>query len=246
MSSLSKSRAIVLHYTKYGDSGAVLHVVDSLSGRQSLFVRGIGTSRRSSALAAFHSLNVLDIVTVDTPHGSMATLKEYTPIFQLDGIRSDICRRTVALFVSEVIYRSLRADDGDSALFAWLVESIVRLDSYDGPTANFHLWFLVGYSIRCGFRPQDTWDGESAPIFDIPSARFIAPGPFHDSSLLFTAQESELLHRLLNCSFEEAMAIQLPSSRRLSFARKMLRYLSCHFGCTLDIRSLDVLHDIFA
>lgn len=242
MPSLSKSRAIVLHLTRQGDSGAVVHVVDSEAGRQGLFVRGLGKGRGVS-VAAFHNLAILDTVTYATPRSSLLYLREYEPAVPLNGIRSDLAKSTVALFISEVLYRTLRSDDGDPDLFRWLVESIVRFDAAEGSVANFHLWWMAGYCIRSGFRPQDNWSPER-PLFDMVSASFVASPASTESCL--SPEESRLLHLLLNSSLEEALAIPLSASRRRSFSENMLKYLSIHFGVRLEVKSLEVLHAVFS
>lgn len=271
----TKSQAIVLHLIRQGDSSAVVQVIDSIGGRTSLFVRRVGgkTGRSASALspALFHNLSVLDVVTTSTQKSSLLYLKEAEPLFSLSGIRMDICKSTVSMFISEVLFRTLRNDDGDPELFRWLIETIVRFDAADGPIANFHLWWLVSYCIRSGFRPDDNWSSET-PLFDIVSARYVAPSSrcgysvpynpatqasgsgcaqnrganFYDAGSLFSPEDSLLLHTLVNSTMEEALAIPLSSVRRQSFSRSILRYLSCHFGCDLDIKSLDVLHAVFA
>lgn len=248
MPSASKSQIIVLHLTKFGDSGAVVHAVDSLSGRRSLLLRGIGKGKKSAVTSQFHPLAVLEVVAADSPNSTMSYLREFSPLFTLEGIRSDIYKNTVALFLAEVIYRSLRTEDGDPELFKWLAEAVVALDSIEGSCANFHLWFLVGYAIRMGFRPQDNWTG--GRLFDIVSAQFVEPslpyGLRTEQGQLFSEEDSGLLHKIMISSLEETLAVPLSSKRRLSFSRKMLEYLSYHLGAILDIRSLDVLHDIFA
>lgn len=242
MPSLSKSRAIVLHLTRQGDSGAVVEVVDSTAGRQPLYLRGLGRGRGVS-VSAFHNLAILDTVTYATPRSSLLYLREYAPAVPLNGIRSDLAKSTVALFISEVLYRTLRSDDGDPDLFRWLVESIVRFDAAEGSVANFHLWWMAGYCIRSGFRPQDNWSPER-PLFDMVSASFVASPASTESCL--SPEESRLLHLLLNSSLEEALAIPLSASRRRSFSENMLKYLSIHFGVRLEVKSLEVLHAVFS
>ena len=78
------------------------------------------------------------------------------------------------------------------------------------------------------------------------SARFISPGGLYPEDQLLTAEESRLLHLMLGANLEEALAIPLSASRRLPFSRKMIKYLSIHFGAPLEIKSLDVLHAVFA
>ena len=227
MPSLSKSQAIVLHLTRHGDSGAVVDVIDSVSGRQGLFVRGFGKGRGVS-VSSFHPLSVLDVVTYTTPRSSLSYLREYSPAFSLNAIRSDIRKSTTALFLSEVLYRTQKRDNPDAALFNWLINSIVRFDAAEGAAANFHLWWMVGYCSMSGFRPLDVLSEDN-------------PG-----SGIFSPDDSLLLHRLLDSSLEEALDIPLNSARRSAFASKMLDYLSACFGVTLEIKSLDVLRAVFS
>ena len=272
----TKSRAIVLHTTRQGDSSLVVHVLDATAGRQSLFLRGLGKSRSGSAAAAFHPLSVLEVVSAATPRSSLLYLREYEPVFSLNSLRTDIRRSATAQFVCEVLWRTLRTGDGDPELFTWLVEGILALDRFPirsgmtGGVANFAAWWLVGFSARMGFKPEDNWS-EETPLFDIVSGRFqpdsglfasrgqkepdgesalrkqdLRPaGTRTEVSSHFTQEESALLHQLLTLPFDEAMALPLSAARRSSFSRRMLDYLAYHLGQALDIRSLDVLHAVF-
>lgn len=242
---VTKSQIIVIHLTKYGDSGAIVHVIDSLSGRQSLYLRGIKKSKNNAVLPYFHNLNILNVVTASSPKSSLLYLREYSPLYNLNDLRSDVYKRTIAIFISEIIYRSIKVDDGDSALFVWLSDTIILLNDYTGSISNFHLRFLVDYSSKMGFRPNDNYTPDS-PLFDMVSAQFVPSGKYHNiQQSLFTAEDSLLLHKLLSTSLEESLLLPLSSSRRLSFAQSMINFLAYHFGIDLKIQSLKVLHEIF-
>lgn len=222
MPSVEKSRIIVLHLTKYGDKSVVVHAVDALSGRRSFLLRGLGAKR--SVLASFHSLSILDVVCAESPKSSLAYLREWEVWEVLHGIRSDRIKASVAMFVSEVLYRSFTDSLADPQLFDWLCDTVESLDAAEGSIANFPLWFLAGYAVRLGFMP-----GEAVE----------PPG-------IFTSDEAALFQQLLRSSFAETMAIPLSATRRQAFSRKMLQYLSYHLGTTIDARSLDVLHAVLA
>lgn len=212
----------MLHLTKYSDSSAVVHTIDSLHGRKSYFVRGLKSGRKSTAM--FHPLNILDIISYDSPKSSLSSLKEWTPVASFDSIRSNIYKSTIAMFISEVIFRSIRNEDADSSLSDWLCGAVARLESTDGPVANFHLWFLASFCTRMGFRP----DGAIEP------------------QGIFNPWEEDLFLLIMKSTFEETMSLELSSSRRNAFSKKMLQYLSYHIGCEINARSLDVLHEVLA
>ena len=215
------SRVIVLHLTKYTDHTLILHTIDSQAGRRSFLVRGI---KRGNAVAAFHPLSVLDVMGAESPKSSLAWLREWESVRSLPGIRGDRDKRSVAMFLSEVLYRSFTSELADPELFGWLCDTIARLDDAAGSIANFHLWFLVSYAVRMGFMPGDTIE---------PTG-------------MFPPDEAALFYSILRKPFQAAMDLPLSAARRQSFARKMLQYLSWHLGAGLDVKSLDVLHAVLA
>jgi len=224
MSSVTKSRIIVLHLTKYSDSSAVVHAVDSVGGRRSYLVRGLGKGRVSSARARYlHPLNILDIVSYESPKSSLSYLREWAPLEQLETVRGDIVKSSVALFISELIYRSLRDDAYDTDLFEWLCSAILKLESLEGSCANYHIWFLSEYSSRMGFRPSEKVEPQG----------------------IFSPAELQLLDKLLCSPVEDAMSIPLSAAARVSFARNMVKYLSYHLGSAINLNSFDILHTLF-
>jgi len=140
MPSPATSRIVVLHLTKFSDHGLVLHTVDSTAGRRSFLVRGI---KRGNAVAVFHPLSLLDVVSAESPKSTMNHLREWEPIQPLHGIRGDLVKSSLAMFISEVLYRSLTSELSDPQLF----------DGAEGSVANFPAWFLVSYAVRMGFMP---------------------------------------------------------------------------------------------
>jgi len=220
-------------------------VLDSRLGRRGIYLRGMKKSKNSAVTAHFHNLAILEVVTAASTKSKLLYLREYHPLVQLYSIRTDISKGAIALFVSEVIYRTLREESGDEELFEWLKGMISTLEALEGNCANFHLKFLAGFCRQMGFLPHDNWS-EQTPLFDIISARFVTPDSSNDSGYLFSEQDSLLLHRLLSADFNEAMQIPLNAKARNSFCDQMLKYLSYWLETSINIRSVAVLHTIFA
>ena len=153
MPSLEKTRIIVLHLTKISDHGVVLHTVDAHSGRRSFLVRGLGT--KHGGQTAFHSLGLFDAVSGESPKSSLAYLREWTPAHALHGIRGNLVKASVAMFISEVLYRSLTNEQADPQLFDWLCDVVLALDAEEASVANFPIWFLVTYDLQMVFHPGE-------------------------------------------------------------------------------------------
>ena len=232
MALTQQSRIIVLHLTKYGDSGLVVHAIDSEAGRCSYMLRGAGRSGAAKAgsrsgrvtVGSFHNLAVLDIVSVANPRSSMALITDYEPAIRLDSLRSDVDKNAIALFISELLYRTIVEQNYDPHLFAWLTDAIAKLDAAQD-IANFHLWFLAGLCTVMGFGPS-------------------REGLF-DGCDMFHAENLALLRQITAADFSEALAIPLNGSRRRDFCDQMIRYISYHLGMNLNLRSLDVLHALY-
>ena len=125
MPSPATSRIVVLHLTKYSDHALILHTVDSVAGRCSYLVRGI---KRGNAVAAFHPLSLLDIVSAASPKSSLGWLREWEPALALHDIRGSRVKSSLAMFISEVLYRSFTNELSDPRFFDWLCEMIATLE----------------------------------------------------------------------------------------------------------------------
>ena len=281
MALTQQSRIIVLHLTKYGDSGLVVHAIDSEAGRCSYMLRGAGRSGAAKAgsrssrvtVGSFHNLAVLDIVSVANPRSSMALITDYEPAIRLDSLRSDVDKNAIALFISELLYRTIVEQNYDPHLFAWLTDAIAKLDALGQaapenapgqvtpenaleqvtPTATPG---QVTPENAPGQGAQTAAPGQSAPAIANFHLWFLAGlctvmgfGPsregLFDGCDMFHAENLALLRQITAADFSEAMAIPLNGSRRRDFCDQMIRYISYHLGMNLNLRSLDVLHALY-
>lgn len=281
MALTQQSRIIVLHLTKYGDSGLVVHAIDSEAGRCSYMLRGAGRSGAAKAgsrssrvtVGSFHNLAVLDIVSVANPRSSMALITDYEPAIRLDSLRSDVDKNAIALFISELLYRTIVEQNYDPHLFAWLTDAIAKLDALGqdapenapGQAAPENALEQVTPTATPGqTEPENTpgqgaqtaAPGQSAPAIANFHLWFLAGlctvmgfGPsregLFDGCDMFHAENLALLRQITAADFSEAMAIPLNGSRRRDFCDQMIRYISYHLGMNLNLRSLDVLHALY-
>ena len=142
----------------------------------------------------------------------------------LHEIRGNRIKSSVAMFVSEVLYRSFTTELADPQFFEWLCGAIDVLDRETSSIANFPLWFLISYAVQLGFQPGDPVEPQG----------------------IFTPSETDLLLKVLRSPYETTLAIPLSAERRQAFSRSMLQYLSHHLGANIDAKSLDVLHAVLA
>ncbi len=248
---IGKSRIIVLHTIKHSDNGLIVQCYSNSSGREAMYLRI--SSRNKVALAHLHRLNILDVVTYRSG-SSMPNIKELSPLLRLDSIRTDIYKNTIAIFLSELITKSVRESETNPLLYQFIESSVNLLEHLESGTANFHLHFMVHLCKFLGFMPMGNYS-EEKQLFNFTTAQFVPAELYFDGEgarmrgenqkCCFSPAESQLLDRLLKTQAINLGEIKCNGELRLSFAKGMIRYFSYHLGIEMEIKSLDILHEIF-
>ena len=245
---LVKSQIVVLHTIKHGDTGIVVQCYSNTAGRCSLYFRT--SSKRQNNTSLLHKLNVLDVVTYSNGPQSMPTIKEIGTPYNLSTIRGDIFKSSIAIFMSELLGKTVRESEANPHLFSFISSSIQILEHLTDGVANFHIHLCK----MLGFMPMDNYSS-TTPLFDIATAKFtVQPsGNAVYGTQTIGERESQLLHSLMNtpstnlgklyCGTRE---LQINGELRLSYAKRMIEYISHHIGNTIEIKSLDILHQIFS
>ncbi len=210
-------RLIVLNSTKVGDSSLVLHCLCARLGRHS-FIVGV---RKGGSKALYLPFSILDAEIVENSKSDLWRLHSASAVYPLNGIRSSFDKNAVTLFMSEVLFRTLREGAAEEGLFDWCERSILTLDALEGNFANYHLRFLFELASAMGFSP----DAESIVPFAEGNLREISD--------------------LLSAGFEEFLLYSLNGAKRSAIADSLLRYLSAHLEIPLNIRSLAVLGELY-
>ena len=143
---LSTTDAIVLSLQPQSDKAHVLHAYTRAGGRVNYKVYGLG--RKNSA----EKYSPLSIVQLATDEHSVRTAQL---MFVPRTLTSDPYKRTIALFLSEVLYHVLRHPMQDEPMYDFIVQAVEQLDQTDEPQ-NFHLQFLVEFAAKLGFAMEKT------------------------------------------------------------------------------------------
>ena len=156
---LSTTDAIVLSLQPHSDKAHLLHTYTRAGGRINYMVYGLG---RKNAAGKYSPLSIVQLTTDER---SIRTAQlTYVPL----SLTTDPYKRTIALFLSEVLYHVLRHPMADEPMFDFIAQSVEQLDQTDEPQ-NFHLFFLIGLASKLGFAiPEDS----SLPLSMIISRPF--------------------------------------------------------------------------
>ena len=209
---------IVLHTSKTGENSIVVHTLSRDYGRRSFLVRGLG---KKPVMSMLLPLNILEADIIDTGKSRLLQATGLRTKYPLNGIRSNIYKNSMTLFISEVIYRTIREGSSEEGLFDWCVRSILLLDAIREDFSNFHLRFLLEFAVVLGFRPE---------------SKDLQP---------FVREHYPIVERFMKESFADAMLIPLSGALRNEISEEILRYIEFHSESTINVSSLKVLRELF-
>ena len=210
---------IVLHTTKFGENSLVVHTLSKDYGRRSFLVKGAG---KKAGMSLFLPLNVLEADVVETSKSTLYTARNLVARYPLLGIRNDIFKNSMTMFMSEVLYRVVREGAYEEGLFEWCEKNILLLDAVSIDFSNFHIRFLLELSVALGFSPE---------------ARDLVP---------FVGDHYPVIERFMTVPFAESMLIPLNGATRNEIAEEILRYIEFHSESAVNVNSLKVLRELFA
>ncbi|MDR0908119.1 MAG: DNA repair protein RecO [Rikenellaceae bacterium] len=237
-----KACGVVLHTIKYGDSSRVAYLLTDVGGRQSYMVQGVKSSRGGGNKAALlQPMFIVEFEGLVSPKAEMHRIREMRAAVPLRTIPFDVRKSTVALFMAETLYRLVREVEANSPLFDFVRGAVETLDGMTEGVANFHLWFIVGLSRHLGFSAGNEYVEGS--WFDVREGIFTPIMPLH--GMVFSPENSRLLGRLMDTPAEEIALIPLNRGQRVDFLGSMLTYLGYHLDGVRDIRSVDILREVF-
>jgi DNA repair protein RecO (recombination protein O) len=148
----------------------------------------------------------------------------------------------MALFMGEVVYKTVREQEPDAGLFYFLQQAVLDLEHIQEGMANFHLYFLAQLCSYLGYAPGNDYTPERQ-FFDIPSGEFTPIRPKH--TLFFDAGQTRLFGRLLAASPVDLCHIALNREQRCLFVNNMLNFYSHHFDALSPVRSWSVLSEVY-
>ena len=214
----TNTELIVLHTTKFGENSLVVHTLSRDYGRRSFFIRGAGKRQMS----LFLPLNILEADVQESSKSTLFTARNLSARFPLTGIRTNMFKNSMTMFMSEVLFRVLKEGAHEQGLYEWCTKSIFLLDAIETDFSNFHIRFLLELAVTLGFSPE---------------MRDLQP---------FVGDNYNVIEGFMQKSFAESMLIPLNGVTRNEIAEEILRYIEFHTESSLNVNSLKVLRELFA
>lgn len=175
------TKGIVLKTVRYGETSIIASIFTELFGLQSYIINGVRvTSKKGSGKAnLLQPSAILDMVVYHNELKNLQRIKEFKWGFVYEHIFFNVFRNSIALFMIELLQRTIKQPEPNPALFEFVEDAFTHLDtSNDAVAANFALFFALNLSGFYGFRVEDKYSS-GTNILDLMEGRFVTERPSH-------------------------------------------------------------------
>ncbi len=236
-----KTRGIILHSIKYSDSASIITVYTEQFGRASYMVHGINKKKSVCRPAMLQPLSLVEMDVFHTPGKELHRIKDLQMAYTFTRVPYNPIKNSLALFLSEMLFRTLRQTEPDENLFFYLENSIQQLDGCEAGLANFHLVFLLKLTRYLGFEPNS--DEETFRYFDLMNGIFQNNKPLHVHYL--AEEESVDFAALLHADYNTMHQLVFSRQKRIKLLESIVDYYRLHIPNFHGVHSLEVLQHLF-
>ena len=245
-----KTKGIVLRTVKYGESSLVVTMFTELFGVQTYMVNGIRTNKPSGNKASmFQPSAMLEMEVYHNEQRSMQRIKEFNWAFLYQHILGDVLKNSIALYMMELLYKTLKQPESNSSLYYFCEDALVHLDAAGKDVAaNFALFFTLQLADFFGFRINPnhaTGIATNVLYLDLKEGEFSPQQPTHPFFLY--GQNAEITSELLRVRVPDELAqIKLNQQIRRELLLKYQEYYALHIHDFGQMKTLAVLHEILS
>ncbi|MDP1620882.1 MAG: DNA repair protein RecO [Bacteroidales bacterium] len=236
---LHSTKGIVFHSLKYSDTSVIVKIYTELFGIQSYLLKGIRSPGSKIKPGLFQSLTLLDLVVYHKEKRSLQMVKEVRLAHVFKTIPQDIRKSSLVLFINELVYKSIREEEPNPELFAFLWKTCRQLDETTESVSCFHIHFAIGLCRHLGIFPQTNYS-EKKQIFNLREGLFQSHIPEHPHYL--DPGNSLLFYSLLKTCNQHFTAAQ----NFTPLLETILLYYKLHLPGFRDVQSHHILHDALA
>lgn len=240
---LTATEGIVLHFIKYGESSVIATVFTREFGRQSYILNASRSRKSPNKASLLQPLFLVDIVAYQKNNRDIQRIKEIKINQVYQNIPFDITKSTQAIFLAEILYKTLHEQEGYDELFDFIKHVLLYFDLMEEGWSNFHLYFLFRLTEYLGFMPDLSEVGFEGWL-DLRKGAIV---PFEPSHPFFAHKEATgHLMKLAVLKIDELGHLKISRDMRDYLLSVLLDYYQLHFEGLGEVKSLKVLQELFS
>ncbi len=237
-----KTQGIILNNVKYNDKYSIVQIYTLHAGRIAYILpRSKGKSTKISN-NLFSPLNILELEVEHQPSREIQRIREARNIFPYQTIHYDIAKTSIVFFLSDFLSKVLKDSNDSKLIYQFITNSMEVLDVSERSIANFHLVFMVNLVRFLGLYPNME-NYQSGDYFDLMAGEFVSSLPLHKHYI--SKEESLVLSRLSRMNYGNMHRFAFNREDRIAIINHILEYYRLHVHQFPELKSLDVLHELF-
>lgn len=228
---LKKTYGIVLSTLKFKETSIIARIFTRELGLKSYIINGVRATNKNSKMAFYQPLTLLDLIVYDKANSNLNRISEVRLLRPNQLISFDFSRTGIALFVTEVISKSIFENYQNEQLFDFLDDCIAELDHPNVKLEQYPLVFLLENAVFLGFAPD-----QAVGYLDESRSQPFSPGE------LIAAKA--YLESLMNESFRCDRKVNLALRRKL--LDHLLDFYNQHLENPGVWKSMSILRQVLA
>lgn len=238
---LQQTRGFVFHIARYSESSGIIKIFTENTGIVSCVVKSLFSRNAKIKPALFGHLALLEILIDYKTGRNLQYIREATIARSFYNITDSMVRSSILLFMTEVLYKSVREEEANQSLFDFIGQSLEALNDTTIPVSNFHLLFLVRLSEQLGFGPVHSLSG-SEEHFDLMTGQPEVRDPGHSYSI--SGESLKLLKELNLRDYTDLTDFKSQRNVRLDLLNRLTDFFRIHIPDMSELKSVKVLHEI--
>ncbi len=222
-----QTRGICLNFVRFKESAIIVQMFTEAFGRQSYIVHGARSARsKSNKIALYQPLTQLELVVWHKPHREVQRISEARLHYGYRTLPTHPRKAIVAMFLAEILTKTLKTEEEDEALFSFLLEALQTFDAQAQHFENFHLQFLLKLPnyFGLGLRQAD------ALVENLAGVQYSS------------AETLRHTQRLIDVPLTETVKITLAERREI--LQRIVQFYQYHFENFVELNSWDVLRAV--
>lgn len=241
--STTKTKGVVLSTVPYNDRTQFVHFYTERLGKVTCKITLSRLRHSGGQRMLYAPLSVLDMVLEVKNGQELYKIEEATLLLSPYTLSMyDPGKTAQCLYMAELLDKTIKEVETNLRLWNFIYQSIELLQLTEQGSANFHLIFTTRLCYHIGFH-VDNSQWQPGMQFDISEGIYTHSPIYHPYYL--TAESTTWLHQLLDTSFSTMGELKLTREQRNILLDMMLTFLHIHMPEIGNLRSVEVLKELF-
>ncbi len=235
------TKAFFLHRTPYNDKYSIVHLYTLERGRIGVLFPN-KKSRRKRGASVLSPLCEVELLLELKPRRDLAYIKEMKVLNPNHSIQLQANKCSQAIFISELLYRTLTLAEADEELYDFLSYSFNLLNRLEKGIANFYLCFsyqLLEYFAVSPLLEFNTNSMIKQEWFDMANGIFTTNPLISD--YILDLEETKHLKLFVRMNYQNLAFFKYNKAQRGRILDRLMQYYQLHLPNFKPLQSITIL-----